>query len=146
MPYTLPNPIASAMPDNDDIAEWAKQREIALLRLLAYNDPLTTFLSVEGEKEMGVKIPREQRVDNAKPAIRTVKGGYVGGYKGQVHILGSQYRTEKSLGMENEDLIQADRTEPEANLIKAQSNLLDMYDVILVCYEGWQNKIEDETN
>lgn len=52
------------------------------------------------------------------------------------------YITAKNSGVNGH----ADRTEPEENLVAAQSNLLDMYNVILVCYEGWQNKIEDETN
>ena len=148
MPYTLPNPIACAMPDDDNSAEWAKQREKALLRLLAQNDPLTEFLSVEGEEKLK-SIPREQRVDNAKPAIRMVKVDYTkaeSGYKGQVHILGSKYRTTKSWGMSNDDLMQADRTEPEENLVVAQGKLLETYDVIHSCYRNWQKKIDEETN
>ena len=152
MPYTLLNPItsASAMPDDDDSAEWAKQREKALLSRLAYNDPLTEFLSVEGEEKLK-NIPREQQVKNAKPNILAIHGNYTTkGYKGRVHILGSKYLSERSIGSIYEDAIPllsgVDRQEPEASLIKAQDNLLAMYKEIQDCHQNWQKRIDEETN
>ncbi len=147
MPYTLLNPIASEMPADSNSSEWAKDREKALLRLLAYDDHLTEFMSVEGEKEMGMKIPREQRVDNAKPNIQAIHRNYTTeGYKGRVHILGSEHRSEKSLGIKNVDWLLFDRTKPVGDLIKAQDNLLGMYKEIQGCYQDWQEKIRNQSD
>jgi hypothetical protein len=48
--------------------------------------------------------------------------------------------------MENKDLIQADRTEPEEDLVAAQSNLLAMYKEIQGCCQDWQEKIRNQSD
>ena len=150
MPYTLPDPIACAMPDDDNSAEWAEQRETALRKLLVYDASLTNFLSVAGEEKLK-RIPKEQQVKNAKPNILAIHRNYTGkSYKGRVHILGSEYIGEKSSLSIYEDeiplLSRVDRQEPEANLIEAQMNLLAMYKEIKGCHQNWQKRIGKETN
>ena len=149
MPYILPNPIACAMPDDDNSAEWAKNRETALRTLLVYDTYLTNFLSVEGEKKLK-RIPQEQQVKNAKPNILAIHPYPKDGYLGRVHILGSEYLSERSVGSISKDAIPllsgVDRQEPEASLIKAQDNLLAMYKEIQGCHQNWQKRIGEETN
>jgi len=149
MPYTLPNPIACAMPDDDNSAEWAKNRETALRTLLVYDTHLTNLLSVEGEEKLK-RIPKEQQVKNAKPNILAIHPYPKDGYKGRVHILGSEYLSERSSGSISKDAIPllsgVDRQEPEESLVAAQSNLLDMYKEIQDCHQNWQKRIGEETN
>ncbi len=150
MPYTLPNPIACAMPTDNNSAKWAEDREKALLDRLVYKKYLTNFLSVEGEEKLK-RIPREQQVNNAKPNILAIHRNYTRkGYNGRVHILGSEYLSERSIGSISEGAIPllsgVDRQEPEESLVAAQGNLLGMYKEIQGCYQGWQKKIGEETN